>query len=87
MDEEFIPEAVPPAAGGRQAGHFFPGEVGDDTQGLGDQGLGDERAASHNWTKLILVQSYRRLRGKVKGKNSPGEGGKADNLDKSASFV
>ncbi len=38
MDQELIPEAVPALADGRQAGDLLPGEVGDDTQGLREQG-------------------------------------------------
>ena len=47
MDEEPIPELVAPLAGGGQAGHLLPGEVGDDTQGLGYQGPGNKRAIGH----------------------------------------
>jgi hypothetical protein len=50
-DQELVPEPVASLAGGRYAGHFLPGEVGDETQGLGDQDLGDERAISH---RIIL---------------------------------
>lgn len=46
-DQELIPKPVAPLAGGRQTGHLFPGQVGDDAQGLGYHGLGDEGATGH----------------------------------------
>ena len=45
------------------------------------------RPGIENWTKIILVQSYCRLRGKVKVKQAPWEGRQAEKLDKSASFA
>lgn len=40
---------VPALAGNDQSGHFLPGEVGDDAQGLGEQcPAGDEGPLMHN---------------------------------------
>ncbi len=38
MDQELIPEAVPSLAGGRKVADLLPGQVGDDAQGLREQG-------------------------------------------------
>lgn len=46
-DQKLIRNPVSPLAGGRQGGDLLPGQIGDDTQGLGYHGLGDERVTGH----------------------------------------